>query len=48
MEPEDVFYKKMGSLENLPQIMDKKNRFGDYNKKTLGFCMVQWQCYYSQ
>lgn len=40
MDPEDVFYKKMGSLENLPKIMERKNRFGGYNDKTLGLCMV--------
>jgi len=41
MDPEDVFYKKMGSLENLPRLMERKNRFGGYNDKTLGFCMVR-------
>lgn len=41
MDPADVFYKKMGSLENLPSIMERKNRFGEFNEKTLGFCMVR-------
>jgi len=41
MDPDDVFYKKMGSLENLPKIMERKNRFGKTNEKTLGFCMVR-------
>lgn len=40
MAPEDVFYKRMGSLENIPQLLERKNRFGDANPKTLGFCMV--------
>ena len=40
MHPDDVFYKRMGSLENLPQLMERKNRFGEVNHKTLGFCMV--------
>lgn len=44
MNPEDVFYRKMGSVENLTQIMDRKNRFGTYNEKTLGFCMVSRKC----
>lgn len=45
MDQEDIFYKKMGSLENLPRIMDRKNRFGNYNAKTLGFCMVRISVY---
>ncbi|XP_067948238.1 uncharacterized protein [Watersipora subatra] len=39
MDKDDVFYKKMGSLDNLPSLMERKNRFGGYNQKTLGFCM---------
>ena len=40
MNPKDSFLTKLQPLEDLPRLYEKKERFGTYNEKTLGFLLV--------
>ena len=40
MAMKDSFLNKLQSLENFPRLFEKKERFGTYNEKTLGFLLV--------
>ena len=45
MKMEDSFLNKLQPLENFPKLFEKKERFGTYNEKTLGFLLVSFkQC----
>ncbi|CAL1548192.1 unnamed protein product [Lymnaea stagnalis] len=37
MEPEDNFLEKLQPLEDIPRLLERTERFGTYNEKTLGF-----------
>lgn len=37
LKPEDSFYKRLRPLSNVPKLMDKQERFGVFNERTLGF-----------
>ncbi|KAK3590686.1 hypothetical protein CHS0354_006373 [Potamilus streckersoni] len=39
MDRNDSFLSKLYPLENYPQIFDRKDRFGTFNKKTIGFLL---------
>ncbi|EDO48969.1 predicted protein, partial [Nematostella vectensis] len=40
MKPEDTFFKKLQPLEELMRLFEKSERFGEWNKKTLGIILV--------
>lgn len=40
MKMEDSFLNKLQPLENFPKLFERKERFGTYNEKTLGFLLV--------
>lgn len=39
MKMEDSFLNRLQPLENFPKLFEKKERFGTYNEKTLGFLL---------
>ncbi|KAL8564383.1 hypothetical protein ACOMHN_057405 [Nucella lapillus] len=39
MIPEDSFLKRLQPLDHLPRLLDRNERFGSYNDKTLGFLL---------
>lgn len=41
MKKEDAFLNRIKSLEDIPNMMDHKNRFKDVNDKTLGIMVVR-------
>lgn len=40
MEPEDSFLQKLQPLEDIPRLLERSERFGKYNEKTLGMQLV--------
>ena len=40
MKMKDSFLNKLQPLEHFPKLFEKKERFGTYNEKTLGFLLV--------
>ena len=44
MTMKDSFLNKLQPLENFPKLFEKKERFGTYNEKTLGFLLVGFNC----
>lgn len=40
LKPEDSFFRRMDDLDKIPEMLDKKNRFGKWNNKTLGMLLV--------
>ena len=41
MDPDDSFFKKLQPLEDFAKLFEKSERFGDWNKKTLGIILVR-------
>jgi len=39
MDPDDSFFKKLQPLEDFAKLFEKSERFGDWNKKTLGIIL---------
>ena len=42
MAMEDSFITKLENLEDFSTLFEKKERFGKYNDKTLGFLLVKY------
>lgn len=40
MKPEDNFLEKLQPLEDIPRLLERTERFGTYNEKTLGMQLV--------
>lgn len=40
MSPEDSFVRRLQPLQEIPIIMERNNRFGAFNNKTLGMLLV--------
>ncbi|XP_033752157.1 uncharacterized protein LOC117335970 [Pecten maximus] len=40
MKPQDSFLKRIQSIQDLPKLLSKGNRFGERNLTTLGFCLT--------
>ena len=40
MEPENNFLEKLQPLEDIPRLLERTERFGQYNEKTLGMQLV--------
>ena len=46
MAMEDSFITKLENVEDFPTLFEKKERFGKYNDKTLGFLLVKYSDFY--
>ena len=40
MEPEDAFFKRLQSVDDIARFYEKSERFGTWNSKTLGIILV--------
>ena len=40
MKPEDSFVRRLQPLRDIPLLMERNNRFGTFNDKTLGMLLV--------
>lgn len=40
MKNENCFLNKLQPLSDVPRLLQKKERFGSYNDKTIGFLVV--------
>ena len=41
MQPEDAFFKRLQSLDDIARFYEKSERFGTWNSKTLGIILVR-------
>ena len=40
MDPKDTFFKRLQPLEDFAKLFEKSERFGSWNRKTLGIVLV--------